>query len=171
MSCTLAPDIYTKRNECTPAHTLNRATQVCGMFRQSTTTNNDNPTWSVSLPKLPLFLAALEQKTTSSSFSKIKGALSLVTRGYITDAEGRKVVMNWVWQAHLTAIDWGVKHSTSGYAFKYNSAAINWGSKKQPSVALKLPALWYELCHETGPRAAQVAGNGFKLVGTFLLPL
>ena len=32
--------------------------------------------------------------------------------------------------------DWGVKHSTSGFVFKYNSAAINWGSKKQPSVAL-----------------------------------
>jgi hypothetical protein len=32
--------------------------------------------------------------------------------------------------------DWGVKHSTSGYVFKYNSAAISWGSKKQQSVAL-----------------------------------
>ena len=32
--------------------------------------------------------------------------------------------------------DWGVKHSTSGFVFMYNSAAINWGSKKQTSVAL-----------------------------------
>ena len=32
--------------------------------------------------------------------------------------------------------DWGVKHSTSGYVFMYNSAAITWGSKKQSSVAL-----------------------------------
>ena len=32
--------------------------------------------------------------------------------------------------------DWGVKHSTSGFVFMYNSAAINWGSKKQVSVAL-----------------------------------
>ena len=32
--------------------------------------------------------------------------------------------------------DWAVKHSTSGYVFMYNSAAINWGSKKQASVAL-----------------------------------
>ena len=32
--------------------------------------------------------------------------------------------------------DWGVKHSTSGFLFLYNSAAISWGSKKQQSVAL-----------------------------------
>jgi len=32
--------------------------------------------------------------------------------------------------------DWGVKHSTSGWNFNYNSATISWGSKKQVSVAL-----------------------------------
>ena len=32
--------------------------------------------------------------------------------------------------------DWAVKHSTSGFVFMYNSAAIAWGSKKQASVAL-----------------------------------
>ena len=32
--------------------------------------------------------------------------------------------------------DWAVKHSTSGFVFMYNSAAVNWGSKKQASVAL-----------------------------------
>ena len=32
--------------------------------------------------------------------------------------------------------DWGVKHSTTGYVFLFNGAAIAWGSKKQISVAL-----------------------------------
>eukprot|EP00965_Chrysotila_dentata_P185853 6135887-Pleurochrysis_carterae.AAC.1 len=32
--------------------------------------------------------------------------------------------------------DWATKHSTSGYVFMYNQAAISWSSKKQPSVAL-----------------------------------
>lgn len=32
--------------------------------------------------------------------------------------------------------DWAVRHSTSGWAFVYMSAAISWGSKKQPVVAL-----------------------------------
>jgi len=32
--------------------------------------------------------------------------------------------------------DWAVKHSTSGYVFCFNQAAISWGSKKQKSVAL-----------------------------------
>ena len=32
--------------------------------------------------------------------------------------------------------DWGVKHSTTGYVFRFNSAAISWASKKQASVAL-----------------------------------
>ena len=32
--------------------------------------------------------------------------------------------------------DWAVKHSTSGWVFLYNSAAVSWGSKKQTSVAL-----------------------------------
>ena len=47
----------------------------------------------MSLPKLP-FLAALERN--DFLFSEVKGALSLVTRGYITGTKGRKVVMNWV---------------------------------------------------------------------------
>ena len=32
--------------------------------------------------------------------------------------------------------DWAVKHSTSGWVFKFCSAAVSWGSKKQKSVAL-----------------------------------
>ena len=32
--------------------------------------------------------------------------------------------------------DWDVRHSTTGYVFNYNSAAISWGSKKQAIVAL-----------------------------------
>ena len=32
--------------------------------------------------------------------------------------------------------DWGVKHFISGWVFKYQSACISWGSKKQSSVAL-----------------------------------
>ena len=32
--------------------------------------------------------------------------------------------------------DWDVKHSTSGWVFMLNQAAISWGSKKQKSVAL-----------------------------------
>uniref|UniRef100_A0A7S4ES29 Uncharacterized protein n=1 Tax=Chrysotila carterae TaxID=13221 RepID=A0A7S4ES29_CHRCT len=32
--------------------------------------------------------------------------------------------------------DLATKHSTSGYVFMYNQAAISWASEKQPSVAL-----------------------------------
>ena len=32
--------------------------------------------------------------------------------------------------------DWGVKHSTTGWVFCLNKAAVSWGSKKQKSVAL-----------------------------------
>eukprot|EP00966_Prymnesium_polylepis_P124640 2882565-Prymnesium_polylepis.1 len=32
--------------------------------------------------------------------------------------------------------DWAVNHSTSGQVFKYMTAAISWGSKKQPTIAL-----------------------------------
>ena len=32
--------------------------------------------------------------------------------------------------------DWDVQHSTTGYVFNYNSAAISWGSKKQATIAL-----------------------------------
>ena len=36
----------------------------------------------------------------------------------------------------MTDSDWAVKHSTSGFVFKLNCAALPWGSKKQTSVAL-----------------------------------
>ena len=36
----------------------------------------------------------------------------------------------------MSDADWAVKHSTSGMVFMYQSAAISWGSKKQPTVAL-----------------------------------
>eukprot|EP00965_Chrysotila_dentata_P164339 5426907-Pleurochrysis_carterae.AAC.1 len=32
--------------------------------------------------------------------------------------------------------DWATRHSTSGYIFTYNRAAISWSSKKQATVAL-----------------------------------
>eukprot|EP00965_Chrysotila_dentata_P102100 3370396-Pleurochrysis_carterae.AAC.1 len=32
--------------------------------------------------------------------------------------------------------DWAIRHSTSGFVFTYNMAAISWSSKKQPTVAL-----------------------------------
>ena len=32
--------------------------------------------------------------------------------------------------------DWAVKHSTSGFVFTFCKAAINWGSRRQQSVAL-----------------------------------
>ena len=36
----------------------------------------------------------------------------------------------------MTDSDWAVKHSTSGFVFILNQAAISWGSKKQHCVAL-----------------------------------
>ena len=36
----------------------------------------------------------------------------------------------------MTDSDWAVKHSTTGWVFMYNQAAISWSSKKQTSVAL-----------------------------------
>ena len=32
--------------------------------------------------------------------------------------------------------DWATRHSTTGWVFMLNQAALSWGSKKQPSVAL-----------------------------------
>ena len=32
--------------------------------------------------------------------------------------------------------DWAVRHSTTGWIFTYNQAAVSWGSKKQASIAL-----------------------------------
>jgi len=32
--------------------------------------------------------------------------------------------------------DWGVQHSITGWLFKYSSACVSWGSKKQSNVAL-----------------------------------
>ena len=32
--------------------------------------------------------------------------------------------------------DWAVRHSTSGWQFKYSQAVVSWSSKKQASVAL-----------------------------------
>eukprot|EP00965_Chrysotila_dentata_P217921 6190300-Pleurochrysis_carterae.AAC.1 len=32
--------------------------------------------------------------------------------------------------------DWATRHSTSGFVFTYNQAAISWSSKKQATVAL-----------------------------------
>ena len=32
--------------------------------------------------------------------------------------------------------DWATRHSTSGFVFQYSRAAISWGCKKQPTIAL-----------------------------------
>jgi hypothetical protein len=32
--------------------------------------------------------------------------------------------------------DWALKHSTTGFVFKYQRAAISWGSRKQATIAL-----------------------------------
>ena len=32
--------------------------------------------------------------------------------------------------------DWAVRHSTSGYTFRYSTATISWSSKKQATVSL-----------------------------------
>ena len=36
----------------------------------------------------------------------------------------------------MSDADWAVKHSTSGFVFTMSRAAISWGSKKQPTIAL-----------------------------------
>ena len=36
----------------------------------------------------------------------------------------------------MTDANWDVKHSTSGYVFMFQSAAISWSSKKQKTIAL-----------------------------------
>ena len=54
--------------------------------------------------------------------------------------------------------DWGVKHSTSGFVFRYNSAAISWGSKKQQSVALSS-------CEAEIMAASVAASEGVHLKG------
>ena len=36
----------------------------------------------------------------------------------------------------MSDADWAVRHSTSGFVFSMSKAAISWGSKKQPSIAL-----------------------------------
>ena len=36
----------------------------------------------------------------------------------------------------MSDADWAVKHSTSGFVFTMSKAAISWGSKKQPTIAL-----------------------------------
>ena len=36
----------------------------------------------------------------------------------------------------MSDADWAVRHSTSGFVFSMSKAAISWGSKKQPTIAL-----------------------------------
>ena len=38
--------------------------------------------------------------------------------------------------AGMSDSNWATKHSTSGWVFRFCSAAVSWGSKKQKSVAL-----------------------------------
>ena len=53
----------------------------------------------------------------------------------------------------MTDSDWAVKHSTTGFVFKYMRAAISWSSRKQNSVALSWgrerqhPAPWTGVTH------------------------
>jgi hypothetical protein len=50
--------------------------------------------------------------------------------------------------------DWDVRHSTSGWVFILNSAAISWGSKKQKSVALSSCEAEIMAASEAGKEAA-----------------
>ena len=65
-------------------------------------------------------------------------AAALRVLGYLyrTRELGLRYEANRLPLAGMTDSDWAVKHSTSGFVFVYNSAAISWGSKKQTSVAL-----------------------------------
>ena len=65
-------------------------------------------------------------------------AAALRVLGYLyrTRELGLRYEANRAPLAGMTDSDWAVKHSTSGFVFMYNSAAISWGSKKQSSVAL-----------------------------------
>ena len=40
----------------------------------------------------------------------------------------------------MTDLDWAVKHSTSGFVFMLNKAAISWGSKKHRPPSRCRPA-------------------------------
>ena len=54
--------------------------------------------------------------------------------------------------------DWGVKHSTTGYVFRFSSAAISWGSKKQTSVALSSCEAEIMAASEAAKEAVFLAG-------------
>ena len=76
---------------------FNRGAQINiehGASRTADTIDNDSdmdPTWNTAAAKVPAFLAALKRH--DFLFNRTKGALSLYTRGYITDSKNRKVVL------------------------------------------------------------------------------
>lgn len=63
--------------------------------------------------------------------------------------------------------DWAVKHSTSGWVFVLNQAAISWGSKKQKSVALSSCEAEIVAGSEAGKEAVHLSGlcKEFGLAG------
>ena len=60
-----------------------------------------DPTWNTAAAKVPSFLASLKRH--DYLYNRTKGALSLYTRGYITDNKNRKVVLGWRHLEHILA--------------------------------------------------------------------
>ena len=54
--------------------------------------------------------------------------------------------------------DWAVQHSTSGFVFSFSSAAISWGSKKQPTIALSSCEAEIVAASESAKEAVHLGG-------------
>ena len=59
--------------------------------------------------------------------------------------------------------DWATKHSTSGWVFILNQAAISWGSKKQKSVALSSCEAEIVAASEAGKEAVHLSNLASEL--------
>ena len=75
-------------------------------------------------------------------------------------------------EAHgMSDADWAVKHSTTGYVFKFNSAAISWGSKKQDSISLSSCESEIMAASEAAKEAVYLAGYLDELDVPFSQPI
>ena len=63
----------------------------------------------------------------------------------------------------MTDSDWAVKHSTSGYVFKFCQAAISWSSKKQTTVALSSCEAEIMAASEAAKEAVYISRLGQEL--------
>jgi hypothetical protein len=54
--------------------------------------------------------------------------------------------------------DWAVRHAINGYVFTYAQAAISWGCKKQPTIALSS-------CEAESDRRVERSGEGSRVLG------